>query len=77
VACAARRAVGLLVCPQCGAAGHEVGDTVSGAEGSQGQRHVPPPYNDAVPAPVAETAQQDSVTAPAAVEEPPVEASTP
>lgn len=49
IACSARRAVGALLCPQCGAAGHEESDTVSGPEGGQGQRHVPEAYADPAP----------------------------
>ena len=44
VACAARRAVGMDVCPQCGAAAHDEGDTISGSDGAQGQRHIPEAY---------------------------------
>lgn len=50
IACAARRAVGLETCPQCGAAAHDEGDTISGPDGAQGQRHIPQAYSDAVPA---------------------------
>jgi hypothetical protein len=50
IACTARRAVGMLTCPQCGAAEHEVGDTISGPDGVQGQPHIPQAYADAAPA---------------------------
>jgi hypothetical protein len=59
IACTARRAVGLLTCPQCGAAEHEQGDTISGAQGVQGAAHVPEAYEQPIvtpapaPAPVA------------------------
>lgn len=53
IACTARRAVGMLTCPQCGAAEHENGDTISGPEGVQGQPHIPEAYADAAPTPPA------------------------
>ncbi|MEY9876640.1 hypothetical protein ABH931_006150 [Streptacidiphilus sp. MAP12-33] len=82
IACTARRAVGLLTCPQCGAAGHEEGDTLSGSEGGQGQRHIPEAYADQAPTPVVADAASPATPAPAevqatvAADEPPPAADT-
>lgn len=72
IACAARRAVGLVTCPQCGAADHEEGDTISAAEGVQGQPHVPAPYADATPpaAPAAPVTPAPAPVVPAQRTEP-------
>lgn len=66
LACSTRRAVGVFECPQCGAAGHEEGDTVSGPDGGQGQRHIPEAYVDQAPGPVV--ADAATAAAPAAAE---------
>lgn len=75
IACSARRAVGLETCPQCGAAAHDEGDTISGPDGAQGQRHIPQAYTDAAPAaptaPVEPTPAPELPAQPTAPPEPP------
>lgn len=76
IACKVRRAVGLEACPQCGTSDYQDGDTVSGAEGGQGQAYVPPAYADAAPVtpaptPVVPAQRTDPAPAPSTPPEPP------
>lgn len=80
IACSARRAVGLDTCPQCGAADHEEGDTISGPEGAQGARHIPQAYATggflAHPLVVDETGCDLAAAAPTPTDPPPAPEAT-